>query len=146
MGKEICFHLKLRQADRMLTNYYDAYLRELGIKITQFSILRCLWYYPASPHNLLEKKLIINQTTLTRNLKSLVKAGYVESHPSEQDQRVKLLSLGEKGKSLYLQALQRWNKAQEEVYQQLGEKLSSQLFDVSDNLVSLKDRKIQGFV
>lgn len=134
MSNEFCFHLKLRQADRMLTSYYDAFLRDIGLKITQFSILRCLWFHQSPSHKELEELLVLNQTTLTRNLKSLLKAGYVISTPSETDQRVKLLNLSEKGKALYLQAMERWQLAQKNVSEQLGDSLSSHLFNVSDSL------------
>lgn len=137
MGREMCFHLKLRQADRMLTSHYDSYLRDLGIKVTQFSILRCLHFFPEHSHKSLEKKLILNQTTLTRNLKSLVKSGYIQSKPSNSDQRVKLLSLSLEGEALYTQAVERWEQAQKSVSQKLGTELTKQLFSVSDSLVSL---------
>ena len=137
MGKDFCFHLKLRQADRLLTSYYDAFLRDYGLKITQFSILRCLQYHTGSSHKDLEKLLILNQTTLTRNLQSLLKAGYVISEPSPEDRRIKRLRLSESGKVLYQDAVIRWKVAQDNVAVQLGEDLCSQLFDVSDSLLLL---------
>lgn len=137
MGKEICFHLKLRQADRVLTSHYDGYLRGVGIKVTQFSILRCLNYFPEISHKELENKLILNQTTLTRNLKSLVNSGYIKSKPNEHDQRVKLLSLSHEGKSLYHRALSCWEEAQKSVSEKIGSELCEQLFAVSDSLVAL---------
>lgn len=137
MGKDFCFHLKLRQADRLLTSYYDAFLRDYDLRITQFSILRCLYYHVGSSHKNLEKLLILNQTTLTRNLQSLLKVGYVVSEPSSEDRRVKTLRLSESGKALYQDAVVRWKVAQENVAVQLGEDLCSQLFDVSDSLLLL---------
>lgn len=137
MGKDFCFHLKLRQADRLLTSYYDAFLRDYGLKITQFSILRCLWYHSGSSHKDLEKLLILNQTTLTRNLQSLLKVGYVISESDSDDKRIKILRLSESGKALYQDAVVRWKVAQENVAVQLGDELCRQLFDVSDSLLSL---------
>ena len=137
MGKDFCFHLKLRQADRLLTSYYDAFLRDYGLRITQFSILRCLRYHSGSSHRDLEKLLVLNQTTLTRNLQSLLKVGYVISESSSEDRRVKTLRLSNSGKALYQDAVVRWKVAQENVAVQLGENLCSQLFAVSDSLLLL---------
>ncbi len=137
MGNEFCFHLKLRQADRLLTSYYDAFLRDYDLKITQFSILRCLWFHESPSHKELEGLLVLNQTTLTRNLKSLLTSGYVVSTPCDRDQRVKLLSLSKSGKALYKQASKSWQLAQENVAKQLGDELSTQLFNVSDTLQTL---------
>ena len=43
-----CFNLKMRQANRVLTNHYDAYLRSEGLTVAQFSIIPCAshWVKP----------------------------------------------------------------------------------------------------
>ena len=138
MKIENCFNLKIRQANRVLTSYYDEYLRDLGLKITQFSILRCLWYLKQAPQKELEKWLVLDQATLTRNLKPLIRDGYIQTHRSEEDGRITLVSLTDDGVTLYKQAQKRWKKAQENVSKKLGDDMSQKLLEVSEALLDLK--------
>lgn len=132
-----CFNLTLRQADRVLTSYYDGHLRECGIKITQFSILRCLFLMQETSQNRLEKVLVINQATLTRNLSPLIKSGYVIRSQSNEDGRVRLISLSSNGEALYRKASKKWQVAQNKVAEELGQTLCGQLSDVADAILSI---------
>lgn len=138
MDIETCYNLKIRQANRVLTSYYDEYLRELGLKITQFSILRCLWYLKSAPQKELEKWLVLDQATLTRNLKPLIRDGYIQTQRSAEDGRITLVSLTDDGIALYKQAKKNWKKAQDNVSKKLGEDMSQKLLDVSEALLELK--------
>lgn len=132
-----CYNLKLRQAGRVLTNHYDAYLRDEGLTVTQFSILRSLWYLKSTPQKQLQEVLVLQQTTLTRNLKPLIRDGYIQISPSEIDGRVKLVSLTESGKTLFQNARKKWKKAQDTLSNQLGEDMSEQLITVADAILAL---------
>ena len=134
---EPCFNLRLRQANRVLTSHYDNYLRDLGITIAQFSILRSLWYMKATSQKELQEVLVLQQTTLTRNLKLLIKAGYVETRPGEQDRRVSVVSLTEEGKAMFKQARERWKKAQKDVAERLGQGASQQLVELTEAIISM---------
>lgn len=52
------------------------------------------------------KELSVTVGTLTISMNSLVKKGYVERERSEEDRRVVLISLSEKGKRAYLQHME----------------------------------------
>lgn len=137
MSIEPCFNLKLRQATRVLTQHYDAYLRDEGITITQFSILRTLWYLKSAPQKELQSVLVLQQTTLTRNLKPLLRDGIIQITPSEADGRVKLVSLTADGKTLFQRARKKWQQAQARLSEDLGETLSNQLLKVADSIIQL---------
>lgn len=134
---EPCLHLRLRQANRVLTNHYDEYLREVGITVTQFSILRALWYMKQTSQKELQKVLVLQQTTLTRNLKPLQTLGYLHTKTSEEDRRVSLVSLTDDGKTVFKRARQRWDKAQKQVVNRLGESCTHDLFHVTQAIIRM---------
>lgn len=127
----------MRQASRVLTNHYDGYLRDDGITVTQFSILRSLWYMKSTSQKDLQEVLVLQQTTLTRNLKPLIRDGYIRISPSPEDGRVKLVSLTDEGKTLFQRARKQWKKAQNHISKQLGGKLSEKITDVADSILKL---------
>ncbi|WP_303288976.1 MarR family winged helix-turn-helix transcriptional regulator [Marinobacter sp. SS5-14b] len=133
-----CFNLKMRQANRVLTNHYDSYLRELGLTIAQFSILRTLFYMKQTSQKDLQEVLVLQQTTLTRNLRPLIRSGYIATSPSLEDRRVTLVSLTDDGIELFNKALKKWTLAQESVSEKLGAELSGQLLDVADAVIKLQ--------
>lgn len=138
MSIDPCLNLKLRQADRVLTNYYNAYLHECGIKVTQFSVLRVLWYIKRGSQQEIEKALLVDQATLTRSLKPLIREGYIDRSADPADRRVMLCSLSESGKALFKQAEKQWKLAQKNVETELGPDVIAQLMNVSDALINMK--------
>ncbi len=133
-----CYNLKLRQADRVLTSYYDEALRDLSITIAQFSLLRALSYMKQTSQKELQQALVLQQTTLTRNLQPLIRSGYVQTSPSPEDGRVTLVSLTDEGKALFKQAKVRWDQAQKGIANHLGPELTEQLLNVTDAILTLR--------
>ena len=135
---ERCINFGIRKANRVLNQIYDGQLAKCGLKAGQYSILRALKEHKESTNRDLQDVLVIDQTTLTRGLKPLIRDGYIQSRPGE-DQRVKLLCLSPQGKDLYKEATRHWKEAQGQVAARLGEVTMEQLFAISDSVVGLKD-------
>jgi DNA-binding MarR family transcriptional regulator len=135
---ERCINFSMRKANRVLNQIYDGQLAKCGLKAGQYSILRVLNKLKESSNRDLQDVLVIDQTTLTRGLKPLIRDGYIQSRPGE-DQRVKLLSLSPQGKKLYKEATKHWRVAQKQVASRLGEVTIGQLFAISDSVVGLKN-------
>jgi DNA-binding MarR family transcriptional regulator len=75
---------------------YDQFLAPSGLQITQFTLLvSCAVAGPVPITNLAEV-LVMDRTTLARNLKPLEKRGMVKISEGE-DRRVRLVELTEKG-------------------------------------------------
>jgi DNA-binding MarR family transcriptional regulator len=129
----------MRQADRVLTGLYNAYLSETGLKITQFSVLRALRYLKACSQKELEKVLLLEQATLTRNLQPLLRDGWVKREPSTEDGRVWLISLTTEGFALFKQGEKRWQAAQKKIEGILGQDTLAQLMDASEQIVKMRD-------
>lgn len=136
-GIEPCLALYLRKANRVITQIYDHNMSQHGIKVTQFSILRAVSYMGEASHRTLQEALVLDQTTLSRNLKPLIRDGFLNAAPGE-DRREKLITLSNSGKTLFNSAKKDWKKSQKQIAEALGEKMTHQLLEVSDNVVGLK--------
>lgn len=134
-----CYNLAMRQADRVLTGVYNAYLNEMDLKITQFSVLRALRFLKACSQKELEKVLLLEQATLTRNLQPLLRDGWIKREPSTQDGRVWLISLTDEGYALFKQAEKRWQAAQKKIESVLGEATLAQLMETSEKIVKMRE-------
>jgi DNA-binding MarR family transcriptional regulator len=139
MSIQPCYNLAMRQADRVLTGVYNAYLSDIGLKITQFSVLRSLRYLKACSQKELEKVLLLEQATLTRNLQPLLREGWVKREPSPQDGRVWLISLTDEGFTLFKQGEKRWQAAQKKIESILGDDTLAQLMDASEKIVKMRE-------
>lgn len=135
---EPCLALKLRQANRVLTQIYDQDMNGQGIKITQFAMLRAIYYMGEATNRSLQEVLVLDQTTLSRNLKPLIRDGYLQSQPG-RDKREKVLQLTDEGKALFKSASKDWRHTQQQLKATLGDELVDKLLSVGDAIVELKD-------
>ena len=76
-----CTCANLRKATRVVTQVYDAALQPVGLKATQFTVLAVLAERGEAPLTRLAETLVMDRTTLTRNLKPLVREGFIRIEP-----------------------------------------------------------------
>lgn len=108
-----------RMAARNVTRVYDKAMKQVGLRVTQFSLLAAIQnQVPASIKGLAEN-LAMERTTLLRNLKLLEKEGLVEMGP-EGYRRAKAMRLTAAGEAKLKKAFPIWRQAQEEVVKELG--------------------------
>ncbi len=114
-----CTCFSLRKAARAVTQFYDHMLSSVGIRSTQFNLLVSMASSSARTLTDMAALLVMDRTTLTRNLRPLEKAGYV--HIIEAlDKRSKAYALTEQGKSVVSRAMPLWQSAQEKVQEVAG--------------------------
>ncbi len=114
-----CTHFQLRQLARQVGLVYDAELAAVGLKTTQFSLLSSLQALgPVRPGEL-ARAMKMEPSTLTRNLKPLLAAGWAVLGPGT-DGRSREVQLTAAGLALREQARQRWRQAQERLNATLG--------------------------
>lgn len=114
-----CTYFKLRQLLRAVGGHYDAHLGQAGLKTTQFSLLSHLWQLgPVRPGDL-AKAMTMDASTLTRNLKPLIDAGWV-TVSAGVDGRSRLAQLTQAGQHKREQALAHWSEAQQGLGLRLG--------------------------
>ncbi len=114
-----CTNLKLRQLMRQVTQHYDARMAASGLKTTQYSLLSTvLRMGPVRPSDL-AAALKMDPSTLTRNLKPLVAAGWVEMAPGA-DARSRAVSITPAGRTKRTEAQRHWKVAQDTLNRTLG--------------------------
>ena len=115
-----CTCANLRKATRAITQLYDAALEPSGLLITQLSVLGGIATLKSATMNQLADSLVMDRTTLTRNLKPLLRRGLVNI-ASGGDERTRYVTLTSKGEHALSKALQLWENAQARVVKGLGE-------------------------
>ncbi|MGD2271069.1 MAG: MarR family winged helix-turn-helix transcriptional regulator [Desulfobacterales bacterium] len=114
-----CAVFNLRKASRALTQLYEAALRPSGLRVTQFTLMVALHLLGAITISRLADTMVMDRTTLTRNLKILEKRGIIKIKQG-QDRRERVVVLTEPGKASLEKALPLWDKAQREIVDALG--------------------------
>jgi DNA-binding MarR family transcriptional regulator len=107
-----CNCLALRQAARHVTQYYDQFLAPLGLRTTQFSILAKLRRLGPMTINALAADLVVDRTTLGRNMLPLERDGLIRIAQGRTDRRSKELQLTQAGIERLRAAVKEWAKAQ----------------------------------
>lgn len=132
-----CTCFSLRKAARVVTQLFDEQMAPSGLLVTQFSILGVIATMKESTMNQLAQYLVMDRTTLTRNLKPLEREGLIQINPGK-DKRTRLISLTPEGIEALQKALPLWELSQSSMILQLGkerwESLMSHLSDTTDLL------------
>ena len=115
-----CTGFNLRKATRAVTQFYDAALQPSGLKSTQYSLLSTVETQGPIVMGDLAEVLVMDRTTLTRNLKPLEAQGLIRIEPGK-DRRARIISLSAKGRKVVTRARPLWRQAQSEIVGRLGE-------------------------
>ena len=114
-----CTNFKLRRVTRLVSRHYDTQLAASGLKTTQFSLLSIvLAQGPMRPVDL-AGAMDVDASTLTRNLKPLLDAGWLVQGEGE-DARSRLVAITDAGRAKRDEARLRWRAAQQGLNAVLG--------------------------
>jgi DNA-binding MarR family transcriptional regulator len=116
-----CAVFNLRKAARAVSQFYDSALQNSGLRNTQFSLLMAISSYGPLTVNDLADNMVMDQTTVSRNVRILQKQGYIEMVPG-RDMRTRPLSITTKGQIVLKTALPLWKAAQDHMTKKLGNK------------------------
>ena len=131
-----CTNFKLRQVSRRVSQRYDQELAKAGIKTTQYSLLTHLVKLgPIRPGDLAQA-MTMDASTLTRNVKPLVAAGWVELGAGA-DGRSRLVGLTAAGRDKLTESRRHWRVAQASLNQLLGTDRVQALHVLIDESLSL---------
>jgi DNA-binding MarR family transcriptional regulator len=67
----------------------------------------------------------LDRTTMSRNVKVLIDAGWIDAIPGEKDGREKILKLNDRGRKTIRDAMPAWSKAQSRVEKYLKQYLKT---------------------
>ena len=109
---EECTCLAVRQAARRITQFYDQHLAPFWLRTTQFSILAKLKQLGPMTINALADELVMDRTTLGRNILPLERDGLISVAPGRTDRRSRELQLTGAGVERLRAARLGWSEAQ----------------------------------
>ena len=115
----LCACFNLRKAARAVTQMFDSAFQPLGLRANQFSILAHV--ANRGPINIsdLAQRLVMDRTTLSRDLGPLEKRRWVKVEAGE-DRRTRAIELTAAGRRLLERALPIWQETQSKVVEGLG--------------------------
>ena len=126
-GVDECNCLAIRQAARHVTQFYDQLLAPVGLRATQYAILTRLRRDGPLAINALAAALVMDRTTMGRNILPLQREGLIEIVSSDVDRRRRELRLSAKGLARQRVAGERWDAAQAGFEATLGRKRSAKM-------------------
>ena len=98
LENQLCF--PMYACARKIVNAYNPFLKPLGLTYTQYIVFMVLWEKESVNVGQLGEILKLDAGTLTPLLKRLEKEGYVTRRRSEEDERITIISITEKGNGL----------------------------------------------
>ncbi len=129
-----CACMNLRKTSRAITQYYDRALQPVGLRATQFTILVAVAKAESITISKLAEFLVMDRTTLTRNIRPLEREGYLEIRTGS-DQRKRYLYLLKKGETVLEKALPLWQVTQQNIVRGLGiDNFRKMLITVNDTI------------
>jgi DNA-binding MarR family transcriptional regulator len=126
-GDSECNCLAIRQAARHVTQFYDQLLAPARLRATQYAILTRLRREGPLPINALAAALVMDRTTMGRNILPLQRDGLIEVVSSSDDRRRRELRLSPKGLARQRAADELWQAAQAGFEATLGRKRSAKM-------------------
>jgi DNA-binding MarR family transcriptional regulator len=126
-GPEDCNCLAARQAARHITQFYDQFLAPSGLRTTQFSILAKLRRLGPMTINALAADMVMDRTTLGRNILPLQRDGLIAVETGKRDRRSKTLRLTDSGAARFQAATKGWVQAQRQLEAAFGAKRTAEM-------------------
>ena len=127
----------MRKSARKITQFYENNLREAGIKPTQFSILATLANTGPIQLTQLAGRLVLERTSLTRNLNVLERNTWIDIQPGEEDLRQRVVSLTRNGYKQLDCAIPYWQKAQKAIAKDMGQETITRLRTMLDEMTEI---------
>jgi DNA-binding MarR family transcriptional regulator len=128
-----CMCASLRRASRLMSQFYEDAMRPLGMRATQFTILQSLALAGEVTQGQLGQMLGMDSTTLTRTLTIMSREGWIAKRRGE-DRREWRMRLSKKGEAQFKIALPHWQKVQDKLRGQLGNRLSDNLMTLTNEV------------
>ena len=117
----------VRAAARHITQGYDQFLAPAGLRTNQFAILAKLKRRGPLTINALAAEMVMDRTTLGRNILPLERDGLIRIAPAAADRRAKELHLTKSGAQRFAAGRKGWAAAQARFERAYGAKRASEL-------------------
>ena len=124
---EECNCFAARAVARRLSHSYDRFLAPSGLRITQLSLLTRLKRNGSLTINALADDMVMDRTTLGRNVLPLQRDGLITIKPAASDRRAKVLRLTDAGEQRLQAAREGWLRAQAQFEVAFGAERAAEL-------------------
>jgi DNA-binding MarR family transcriptional regulator len=124
---ERCAAWNLRLAARRASQFVEQRLTATGVSFAQFGLMAEIASANDDTVSALAERMGLDQSTLSRTLRTLEGDGLVEIAIVESDQRKRMVWLTEKGARRLETALAAWRQAQDELERHMSVDLARQL-------------------
>ena len=131
-----CLCATLRRSCRALTECYEEFLRPLGLRSSQFTILQALGRAGRMTQGALGGILVMDTTSLTRTLAIMRRRRWITERRG-RDRRERWLGLSKAGEALLNRALPAWTQTQAALQNRLGEPAWQNLFQLTNQVTIL---------
>jgi DNA-binding MarR family transcriptional regulator len=129
-----CAAINLRKASRAISQFYDRALEPSGLTSTQFTLLVGTAVHAPVAITVLAGHLVMDRTTLTRDLQRLEDQGMIETVPG-MDRRSKLIALTDRGLQAIATAVPLRAKAQRHIVENIGQERLEFLLETIEMVV-----------
>jgi DNA-binding MarR family transcriptional regulator len=109
------------------TQFYDHFLAPSGLRTTQFSILAKLRRLGSVTINALAAEMVMDRTTLGRNILPLERDGLIAVEQGSRDRRSKELQVTEAGEARFRAGMKGWVQAQRQFEKAFGAKRTADM-------------------
>jgi DNA-binding MarR family transcriptional regulator len=131
-----CACFNFRKASRAVTQLYDEALQPSGLRSTQLVILLSAAVEPGLAISQLARNLVMDASTLNRNLRPLVQKGLIALTSGATGRR-KLVSLTDQGGQAIAAAVPYWSEAQTRLVGHFGSQRFDELIRQMSALVTM---------
>ena len=131
-----CACFNLRKVSRVVTQIFDDVFRKEGIDLkgTQYSLLVNVFAHGPIPITRLSEVLVMDRTSLARNLKPLIEKEYLQI-TSDNDKRRKNVEITTKGKKILAKSYPHWKEAQKKIVNEFGEENWGMMYNSINSFV-----------
>lgn len=131
---ETCAGWNSRLAARRITLFLDRELEAAGLSVAQLGLMAQIAVLTDDTLGALAERTGLEQSTLSRNLRTLENQGLIEIAAVENDLRRRAVWLTETGARRLEAAIPIWRRAQAKLAKQLPPRLARQLADAVEAL------------
>jgi DNA-binding MarR family transcriptional regulator len=131
-----CAGWNSRLAARRITQFLDRELRTTGLTVAQLGLMAEIAVIEDDTLGALARRTGLEQSTLSRNLRTLEAAGLIEIATVETDQRRRAVWLTETGARRLEAAIPIWRKAQTRLARVLSPDLARRLAEEAEALAA----------
>jgi DNA-binding MarR family transcriptional regulator len=134
---DVCNLAALRQAARHITQFYEQFMGSAGIRATQFSILAKLRRMGPMTINALAAEMVMDRTTLGRNVQPLQRMKLIAVKRGREDRRSKEVQLTDAGVARLRLAVERWAEAQKTFETAYGGERAAELRSMLRDVIAI---------